>query len=154
MGILLVNLVLPGSGLVLRDRLAVGTLLLLAALLALVVVGTAGLIATPAFADELRLIAGGVYLLAALLAAGGWALWERRVTVDERALLETYRAAAAAYLRDEAAAIDHARRLCRRAPSLPGAWRLLELVATARGERALARSAAQRARRCDERLQG
>ncbi len=146
------NVAVPGAGLVLRNRLGLGLALLLPAL-ALLSLGILGLGSRD---DADAMVKGAAALIAylgfALLAALAWwwSTWFR--PVDGAVVMALYREAAAAYLAGQLPAAEAAtRRLIRLLPGEPGGWRLLELVARARGEGRLAASAGHRARRLDNR---
>jgi hypothetical protein len=146
------NTALPGAGLVLRARLGVGLALLLPAL-ALLSVGVLGFGLRD---DPAALLEGAAALVAylgcSLLAAIAWWWDGLHRPVDGAAVLALHHQAASAYLKDQLpAAEEAARRLTRLLPEEPGAWRLLELVARARGEAGVAAGAGQRARRLDNR---
>jgi len=148
----LTNLLLPGTGLVLRDRLLAGTALLGLAVLSLAAAGLAPLVATPAFARELLLGLLAIYLAAAAIAGGLWWWWERPRPFDRATVIAQHRVAAAAYLRgDLAAARAAAAAICRAAGGVPGSWRLVELVERAAGDRAAAERAARRATELERR---
>lgn len=144
------NSLLPGSGLVLRRRLLPGLLLLIPAL-ALVSVGVIGLCDrdNPAL-QVLGAQAMLAYLGCSTLAAVVWWWSDRPVHIDQRQVQELYRAAATAYLVNQLPAAEQAsHRLTRLLPNEAGTWRLLELVARARGSLAQATAAGQRAKRLD-----
>ena len=61
-----------------------------------------------------------------------------------------HRQAASAWLRGEGAdALLAAERLCRAAPAIPGAWQVLEMVATTAGDARLAARAHRRRERLE-----
>jgi tetratricopeptide (TPR) repeat protein len=145
-----VNGMLPGSGLVLRRRLVSGLGLLLAALAALSVAA----ISLGAGAEAAAQLRGGLALLAYLgcvaAAALCWWLGGVSATVDAMTVHQLYRAAATAFLAGELSAAEAgARALTRALPTEAGSWRVLALVARARGRSALATAAGQRAIRLD-----
>ena len=146
------NLVLPGSGLVMRDRLLLGLPLLVIAACAVVVLIAAGLIATPGFATELRWGAVAVYLATAAAAGGLWFALERRRRWNDARVVELHRAAAAAYLTDDlATATTRARELVRASGGSAGAWELVAMTAEAAGHRQQAARARRHARQAAER---
>ena len=148
------NALLPGSGLVLRDRLAFGLPMLLLAVLALGLWPLVGMLATASFASRLRLALALGYGILALLASGAWWLWERPRPTHPRQAAELSRAISRAYLRGE---MDEAWRLvtqlCRCAAEIPGTWQLRALIATARNDPRAAASARRRWQRVLERQQ-
>ncbi|MDA3963479.1 MAG: hypothetical protein PF961_22055, partial [Planctomycetota bacterium] len=77
MALAVVNLCIPGAGLLLRDRVVAGLALLMTAVAALALALLAPVVATPGFAQQLWLLAGGLYLASAASAGGLWWLWER-----------------------------------------------------------------------------
>jgi len=149
----ILNLVLPGCGLVLRDRVIAGLVLLVAALALLAVAVLAPLAATPAFAGRVVVVAGAGYLVLAALAGGLWWWWEREHHVDRSAVLRRHRAAATAWLGgDPARARSEAEALARQAPGLPGAWQLLAMICRSAGDAAAADRAERRGRDLRRRL--
>ena len=144
----LLNLLLPGVGLVWRGRLWAG---LLAISLIAVAVVTAGLGWALTVVDEPA--RQTVWLVTAALWAGAflwsgvlWWLLERSGSVDEAVRNDCARSAQAALLRGEGdRALEHARRVVRSAPRLPAAWQLLAHCAAAAGKDRLARRAEGRA---------
>lgn len=121
------DLLLPGAGLVVDGRLAWGVpllvpavLLLSALLLGLVVGGFAAAWIMPRALPP--------YLLLAVLAAlVRWRLAARE-RIDPETVKRAARAAARAWLRGEADAVQHARAVVRAAPEMAQAWRLLALI--------------------------
>jgi hypothetical protein len=133
------GIALPGSSLVLRGRLWLGASLLLPSLLLLVLMALAPVLATSQFAGPFIGTLLVAYLLLATIAAIVSIGLGRPAKIDEARVLVLHRQAAAAYLTgDFAAALASARGLTAEARSLPGAWRLLALVAKAAGDQALA----------------
>jgi hypothetical protein len=91
-----------------------------------------------------------VYLGCTAAAALCWWLGAGAATVDAARVHELYRTAAAAFLADDLAAAEAAaHRLTRVAGAEAGSWRVLALVAHARGRAGLATAAGQRAIRLD-----
>jgi hypothetical protein len=144
------NSLLPGSGLVLRRRLVPGLSLLIPAL----VLVSAGVIGTYDRDDPALQVHGAMalvaYLVCSVLAAVAWWWSDRPVRIDQVQVQALYRAAATAYLQNQLLAADQAcHRLTRLLPNEAGSWRLLELVARARGSLSQATAAGQRAKRLD-----
>lgn len=151
--IAIANLVLPGCGLVLRDRLIAGLALVVAALALLAAAALAPLAATPAFAGRVALAAGAGYLVVAAAAGGLWWWWERPRPVERTAVIRRHRAAATALLGgDLTVARREAEALVRQAPSLPGAWLLLAQVCRSAGDADAAARAERRGRDLRRRL--
>ncbi len=145
-----VNALLPGAGLVLRRRLVPGLALVLLALAGLSI----ALISLAAGSEPAAQLRGALALLAYLGCAAAAALcwWLGAAAAPPAAgrVHELYRAAATAFLADDLAAAEAAaQRLTRAAPAEAGSWRVLALVAGARGRRGLATAAGQRALRLD-----
>ncbi len=147
------NALLPGSGLVARDRLACGLPLLVLTVLILGLWPLTGLLATATLASRLRLGLALAYGILALVASLAWWLWEHPRPMQPRLAAELSRAASRAYLRGE---LDEAWRLaiqlCRCARDIPGAWQLRHLIATARKDQRAAAVAQRRWQRLQERL--
>lgn len=149
-GLALLNAVIPGAGLVMRDRLAIGLSLLVIALLAVAMVVAGWVLGTPAFAGRISLAAAAGYAVVALLAVVVWWVWERGGPVDAQLLKRGHDEIAAAYLRgDYTLALTAARRLVASAPRHAGCWRLLALVAQGAGITAESERAGQRAERIE-----
>ena len=75
-----------------------------------------------------------------------WWAGERVQTRDLVAIRAVWREAAERYLRNDlVGAVSASRRLTALAPTEPGAWRLLEMVARAAGDARVAAAAAARA---------
>jgi len=131
MRLVVLNLVLPGSGLILRDLLAPGLAVLLVAVSAGAVAGLAGPLATPDFAVDLRLWAATAYAVLSLGSTGWLAYLVRHRRVDDGRVRSLQRDFVRAWLGgDDDGARTVARELARLAGHLPGAWRLRLLVAT------------------------
>jgi hypothetical protein len=149
--LLVLNSVLPGTGLALDGQVVPGLALLLPALACLSAILLSPWSADP---DAWRLGLGATAAFLALSAGASTALWwrERRSRCDPALVQRLFREAAARYLRSEWAEAEvAARRLTRAAPEEPGAWRVLELVARGRGATRLATIAGSRAQRLDNR---
>jgi hypothetical protein len=150
-----INLLLPGSGLLVRDHLAVGCTLVLAWFPSVAGVLGAELIALDPFAGNIRLAALGWWLVLSAVAGLFWWLWERPYQVDDAALNAVHKEAASAYLRsDWAPALAAARRAVRMAPRHPGAWGLLRLVADGAGSTKEAHLAGRKQQRFLDRQRG
>lgn len=131
---LVLNVVLPGAGLLLRHAGAWPAMLAVAGAIGLSLVAAAFAApgsATVALAGWCGLVLWGA---AVLVAAGTWAVLERPSSRDLAAIQPLFREVAKAYLTgDLPAAEQAARRLVRLAGAEAGAWRLLALVLRARG---------------------
>ncbi|MHC5068762.1 MAG: hypothetical protein ACYTF0_09265 [Planctomycetota bacterium] len=144
----IVNAGLPGSGLIVRDHMISGLFLLILALLCLGVSLAAGLLATPAFAADLRLAAISGYGASALIAIILWLIWERAIVHDLEAVMPLSRTVTSALLCGQGReALSDAKRLCRLAADQPGAWLLLARCAQAAEQPGLAHRANKRAER-------
>ena len=147
------NVLLPGAGLLIAGHLGAGLALLVPSVVVLaLVVGVLGLFATAAAALPLLLgLLGGELLLAAT-AGGLWWWYDRRGRYDPLVVRSLHRQAAAAYLRNERpAAMAKALALTRAAPEEAGTWRFLALVAADAGDQPLAARAERRAQAIDDR---
>ena len=148
----IVNLVLPGAGLVIAGHLLPGLLLLVPTviLIALIVGVLAIFISSAAWpiASFFFVIYAGLSLI-----AGSWWWWQsRRGRIDPAKVRALHRTAAIAYLQGRnAEAVTTARELVAAAPQESGAWHFLALVATAANDPALARRATAKGRAIDER---
>ena len=142
----LLNLGLPGAGLVVRGHLGTGILLLVPTILVMAVMGlAAGLLAAPLASAVLGVLAG-LWVLLALIAGALWWRQDRRERLDPVAVRALHREAVAAWLADRLPeALTAARSLVVAAPEEPGAWELLSRIAGDAGEPALARRATRRA---------
>lgn len=146
------NLLLPGSGLLLRDHLFSGLVLLLATMLLLALALLGELLATEGFLPRFRLGLGAGYAGLVCVAGLLWWCWERRRAWQRERVYELHDAAAAAWLQGRGAeALSLAGRLSREAADLSGAWRMLAMIAADQGDVAAARSARRRERRLLER---
>ncbi len=151
----LVNLLLPGTGLVLRDRVGQGVPLLLVALATVTVLILAPALAVGDLRMRLLLGAASIYAVAALTAVILLWRWERPWPDKIDDLDPRYRTFVRAWLGgdDPTAARRALDPLLRDMPGHPGVWRLLVLVAAENGdagdanlaERRLARLARRRA---------
>lgn len=147
---LLLNTVLPGSGLLLRHP---GLWLLVPS-----VVGAVGLsliavaLATPGSATTVPVGWCGLalWLGAVAIASVAWALLERPSSRDLSAIQPLFREVAQAYLTNDLATAERsARRLVALAGAEPGAWRLLALVRRAQGQNGQAAKLERTAARLD-----
>ena len=131
---LVLNVVLPGAGLLLRHAgwwPAVVALIGAVGLSLVAVTFAAPGSATIAQVGWIGLASWGA---AVLVAAGAWAVLERPSSRDLTAIQPLFREVAKAYLTgDLAMAEQTARRLVRLAGAEAGAWRLLALVLRAQG---------------------
>lgn len=147
---LLLNTVLPGSGLLLRHP---GVWVLVPALL-----GSIGLslvavaLVTPGSAATVPVGWSGLalWLMAALVANIAWGMFERPSSRDLSAIQPLFREVAQAYLTNDLTSAERsARRLVTLAGAEPGAWRLLALVSRAQGQVARAAKCERTAARLD-----
>lgn len=143
---LLLNLILPGAGVILLGRLLSGALCLLLAMLCLALLALSHVVAVDVFADQLLWLGLAGYGLLNLLSSG-WLWWRRRKPGwDARQLRQLHSRCSRAYLcGDLNQAVDTARQLCRLAGELVGSWQLLAMIADAQGDQRLAGRARQRA---------
>lgn len=142
---------LPGSALVLRGRLWLGAALLLPSLLCLVLLLLAPLLSTSQFLGSFALVLLLIYLSLAGISGLVYVNVVRPARVDEERVRTLHRQAAAAYLTgDLNTALTSARALAAEARKLPGAWRLLAMVADAAGDRALAGKARRTLQRLED----
>lgn len=131
---LVLNVVLPGAGLLLRHAGGWLAALTLAGGIGLSLVAVA--LVTPGSAILAQVGWGGLALWgAAVLVAGiAWAVLERPSSRDLAAIQPLFHEVAKAYLTDDLAGAERAaRRLVRLAGAEAGAWRLLALVLRAQG---------------------
>jgi hypothetical protein len=147
---LLLNSLIPGSGLLLRHP---GLWLAIPA-----VCGSVGLsllavaLATSGSSTTIPLGWGGLilWLAAVLVATWAWALMERRSSRDLSAIQPLFREIAGLYLTNQLPAAEKsARQLVILAAAEPGAWRLLALIMRAQGHLAQATTYDRRAARLD-----
>jgi hypothetical protein len=141
------NLAVPGAGLLVRGRVALGLGFILPAIFTLSALVLAHLVATSAALGGWRLGLAAAYALFAAAATGLHAALLRERPLDGEAVRALHRQVAAAHLADRhGEAVAGARRLVAAASGEPGAWRLLALVAEGAGDAATATRARQRAR--------
>jgi len=147
---LVLNTVLPGSGLLLRHA---GVWPAVSA-----VVGAAGLsliavaFVTPGIASTIPLGWCGLalWLAALVVATVAWAVVERPSSRDLSAIQPLFREVAKAYLTGDLSAAERAaRRLVALAGAEAGAWRLLALILRAQGRDAQAATLDRRAARLE-----
>lgn len=150
--LVMVNLVLPGAGLVVAGHLLPGLLLLVPTviLIALILGVLALFISSAAWPIAASLFS--LYIALSVI-AGSWWWWQsRRGRIDPTKVRALHRTAAIAYLQGRnAEAVTTARELVAAAPQESGAWHFLALVATAANDPALARRATAKGRAIDER---
>ncbi|TVR42976.1 MAG: hypothetical protein EA402_10365 [Planctomycetota bacterium] len=141
-----INILVPGSGLLLRDRLMLGCGLLLIWIFALGLLLVAPLLMTPDGVAQLRLLALLLWLGAGLVGGVVWWFWEADTPLADDLLRDYHGRIAQAYLQgDQAQAQALAHELVRRGRRLPVTWELLALVAASPlRERAAARAQALR----------
>ncbi len=142
---LLLNILIPGAGLILRGRLWSGSIALLAAMVCLGLLILSPIIATAEFAQSLLLQFGLIYLCLSLLSSL-W-LWycTRKPSWDQAELRQLHDQASKAYLLSNYdQAIEVAQRICQQASNLIGSWQLLAIIADAKGDHQLARKARDR----------
>ncbi len=143
--LVLLNLLVPGAGLLVAGRVAIGAALLLPAILVAAVAGlAAGVLARP-LAVPVLLGCLSAWLVLAAVAGGIWWWWARRCAIDPVHVRALHREAAGAWLRGDGSALAAARRLADAAPEEPGAWRLLALIARDQGDVRTGRAAERRA---------
>jgi len=147
---LFLDAVLPGAGLVVRGRLAVGLPCLVAAVLVIAGVVLAQLVLIRGSATPVTLSLIGVYVVLIAVAVTVQVLGRPPATPAAELIRTRHRSIAAAWLRGEATvALEGARELSRLAAGEPGAWRLVELIASRSGEKQEAQRAARRAQRLE-----
>ena len=126
--IAIADALLPGSGLIVEGRLAVGALLLLPAIVVLAALAVALVVGGALAADVWPQALPSYVLLGAIALLMRWR-YTRLARIDPVRARELARAAAKAWLRgQDAEAIASAKQLVRAAPELPNAWRMLALV--------------------------
>lgn len=142
------NAIIPGSGLILRDRILLGCAVLLATLCVLSVVLLADLLAVADFSMQLRRLGLLSYLALALIASLLWYLCESATPLAVETLRQAHARISRAWLRGDAQqAQEQAWRLVRQGHRLPETWDLLALVSEGRQrQRAQARAQALRRR--------
>lgn len=129
-GPLVLDLVLPGGGLILADHLVAGIPLLLTALAAGTALVLGQSLATPTFWARLWPIAAGAWGTALVLAVMLQLWWGRAAPRQHPEAIKIHRAFVRAWLGGDAAeARTQARRLVLLIPGHPGAWELLRLAA-------------------------
>ena len=144
--LMVLNLALPGAGLVVRGHLALGIALVLPALLTLAVAALAAGILVRPLAFSVVTTCLGIWATLSVIAATLWWRQDQREHLDPVAVRAIHREAAAAWLKEQPAeALAAARRLVVAAPEEPGAWQLLARIAQDAGDPTLARRAARRA---------
>lgn len=125
----LINVVLPGSGLLLRDRMILGCGLLIAAICVTAFVLSCSLLMSPEFAAISRLYAAGLYAALMFLSGLLWWIFEAATPIEDAILREKHALITKAWLSgQEDQARSEARQLVRRARHLPAAWALYALV--------------------------
>lgn len=146
----LLNVVLPGSGLLIGGRIGWGLTLLLPTIL-LIAVDAAGfaLLAGP-FGQRVLLISGSLHVVLAMVAVGLDWYFLRRSRIDPQRVRALHREACRCWLQARtpealAQALFAARTVVEAAPEESGAWRFLARVAGDAGDSALARRAESRA---------
>ena len=146
------NLALPGAGLLIAGRLAVGLLLLVPVIILLaLILGTLAVFTRGAAWPIVGTFAT-CYAVLAALAGGLWWWFAQRERFDPAAVRALHRESATAYLQGKRdVALTKAKALVIAAPEESGAWRFLALVAADAGDHPTARRAEQRAQTIDER---
>jgi hypothetical protein len=120
---------IPGTLLLARSHLVLGTALVSVALLCLCVISLVWL-GIPGFDQQLLLTAGMGYVAMMVLSEVSWGVLSRTPRLDCTAIRLAHRQAAGAFLRHQhAEALSAAWRLCRLARHEPGAWMLLRQIA-------------------------
>lgn len=126
----LVNVLIPGAGLLLRDRLVLGCSLLLLALICVALLIVGPLLLSPDFAATSRWWLLAAYVALALLAALAWWLWEAATPLSDAHLREQHRLITSAWLQGRGKeAQSMAETLAQRGRRLPQVWDLLAVVA-------------------------
>lgn len=142
----LLNLLLPGAGLLIAGNLVAGLLLLVpTVILIALMLGVLGLFTLAAAVPILGVLALLYAALAGLAGVWWWHLARRRIydPVQVRAL---HRTAVTAYLQGRSAeAVVTAHRLVAAAPEEAGTWRFLALLAGDAGDAVLAKRALAKA---------
>ena len=135
----LVNVALPGSGLLIAGHVGVGLGLLACAIVLLsLAIGAFGLFTMAVSVTIIGWLAS-LYAGLAAIAGGCWWRQARRQHYDPAQVRQLHRAACTAYLTDQpAVALVKAHALTRAAPEEAGTWRFLALVAADSGNHALA----------------
>lgn len=147
---LFLDMVLPGAGLVVRGRLAVGLPCLVAAVLTIASAILAQLVLIRGNVTPVMLSLIGFYAVLIAIAVITHILGRPPATPPVEFIRSRHRAIASAWLRGEASvALEGARELSRLASGEPGAWRLVELIASRSGEKQEAQRAARRALRLE-----
>ena len=148
--ILVLDTVLPGSGLILAGYIGWG-IALLAPTSVEIALGLLTLMVWPNPLPVL-LILGGVHLLLAGIAHGKHWWQDRRSRLDPTRVRDLHRRSCAAYLNGKSAeALALAQDLVRAAPEESGAWRFLAMVAGDHGDSRLAVRASKRAQAIEDR---
>lgn len=140
------NLAIPGAGLLLRGRMALGLTIMFCALITLSALILIQVVATSTALSGWRLVLLSAYVLLAAGATIAHAVLLFERPVDAAALRALHRQIASAHLmNNQTEALAGARRLTTLATQEPGAWRLLALVAEDAGDVRLAAKARRRA---------
>ena len=148
----LVNLALPGAGLLIAGYLLPGLLLLVPTVILIALIIGSLAIFTAAAAWPIAGTLAVVYVLLMAIAGGWWWRQARRLHIDPVAVRALHRTAVIAYLQSrDGEALAGAQRLVASAPEESGAWHFLALVATAANHPAVARRATARGRSIDDR---
>jgi len=141
------NIIVPGSGLLLRDRVLLGCALLLLTLLCLALLVAGPLLMSADFAAQSRWWILALYVGLAALSGLLWWRCEAATPLADSVLRERHRHIAKAWLNgQETEARAAAQALVRQARHLPVAWDLLALVGD-QNQVAKARSRASHLRR-------
>ena len=148
----LLNIALPGSGLLIAGHLGMGLALLVLAVIALsLAIGAVGLFTTAVSGIIIAWLAAGYAGLAVIAGTCWWRL-ARRQQYDPAHVRALHRAACTAYLTNKPEiAVAQAHALTKAAPEEAGTWRFLALVAADAGQSALAKRAEAKALAIDNR---
>lgn len=146
------NVALPGSGLLIDGHLGAGLgLLVPAVVLIALAIGALGLFTVALGVTVIGWLAL-LYAILALIAGGLWWLNASRRHYDPTQVRALHREAAKAYLTSQTdVALAKAHALTKAAPEEAGTWRFLALVAGDAGDASLAKRAEARALAIDER---
>lgn len=144
---LLLNILLPGAGLILRGRFVLGIVGLVLCMLFIGALILSPLIATPELSAQCLSIVIPAYLVLSVFSSTYLFLISRKPQWDQQQLRQLHQQASGAYLQEQwPQALQAAQQLCKQAGSVIGSWQLLALIADASGDLKLAHKARQRAK--------
>ena len=141
-----INLILPGAGLILRGRLITGALALVASMVLLGLMILAPLMTTESLGQSLFI----KFLLCYVVLSAASCLFHwftaRKHVLDHEQLRRLHQEVCQAYLNNKLdVALTLAQQISKEAASVIGSWQLLALIADAKGDLTLARSARKQA---------